>query len=83
MGREPLGLPASGEVHTWLPWPAQRTPRPETRHAGKTKRFRQYYSVAEQKMANMACPAHPPPWNSVNPQKQMSILLFGPAEKQL
>eukprot|EP00983_Pelagomonas_calceolata_P100445 1158567-Pelagomonas_calceolata.AAC.7 len=27
MGREPLGLPASGKVHTWLPWPAQGTPR--------------------------------------------------------
>eukprot|EP00983_Pelagomonas_calceolata_P057858 1145247-Pelagomonas_calceolata.AAC.1 len=25
MGREPLGLPASGKVHTWLPWPTQRS----------------------------------------------------------
>eukprot|EP00983_Pelagomonas_calceolata_P029052 910229-Pelagomonas_calceolata.AAC.1 len=22
MGREPPGLPASGEFHTWLPWPS-------------------------------------------------------------
>eukprot|EP00983_Pelagomonas_calceolata_P013198 421422-Pelagomonas_calceolata.AAC.3 len=25
MGREPLGLPASGKVHSWLPWPAHLT----------------------------------------------------------
>eukprot|EP00983_Pelagomonas_calceolata_P111001 1159737-Pelagomonas_calceolata.AAC.3 len=29
MGREPLGLPLSGKVHTWLPWAGQGTPRYE------------------------------------------------------
>eukprot|EP00983_Pelagomonas_calceolata_P070774 1150927-Pelagomonas_calceolata.AAC.3 len=28
VGLKPLGLPASGKVHTWLPWPTQRTPSP-------------------------------------------------------
>eukprot|EP00983_Pelagomonas_calceolata_P001958 65939-Pelagomonas_calceolata.AAC.6 len=45
MGRKPLGLPASGKVQTWLPWPAQRTPRPETRHAGQAKSLRQPCSI--------------------------------------
>eukprot|EP00983_Pelagomonas_calceolata_P090026 1157371-Pelagomonas_calceolata.AAC.3 len=45
MGREPLGLPASSKVHTWLPWPAQRTPRPETWHAGQANYARQHCSI--------------------------------------
>eukprot|EP00983_Pelagomonas_calceolata_P080313 1155099-Pelagomonas_calceolata.AAC.12 len=56
MGRKPLGLTPSGKVHTWPPWPAQRTNRPETQHAGQEK--------TEQKIASMACPAHPLPCNS-------------------
>eukprot|EP00983_Pelagomonas_calceolata_P045867 1139900-Pelagomonas_calceolata.AAC.9 len=28
MGHEPLGLLASGKVHTWLPWPTLRTRHP-------------------------------------------------------
>eukprot|EP00983_Pelagomonas_calceolata_P053471 1143305-Pelagomonas_calceolata.AAC.1 len=45
MMREPLGLPASGKVHTWLPWPAQRPPCPETRHASQANYARQHCSV--------------------------------------
>eukprot|EP00983_Pelagomonas_calceolata_P070236 1150705-Pelagomonas_calceolata.AAC.7 len=30
MGCEPLGLTPSGKLHTWLSWPTQDTPRPET-----------------------------------------------------
>eukprot|EP00983_Pelagomonas_calceolata_P041939 1138272-Pelagomonas_calceolata.AAC.9 len=56
MGRETLGLLASNQVHTWLLWPAQRPPCPETLHAGQ--------AITEQKMASTARPAHPPPWNS-------------------
>eukprot|EP00983_Pelagomonas_calceolata_P127504 1161410-Pelagomonas_calceolata.AAC.8 len=41
MGHEPLGLPPSGKVHIWLPWPAQRTLRPETWHAGQANLFSQ------------------------------------------
>eukprot|EP00983_Pelagomonas_calceolata_P043105 1138770-Pelagomonas_calceolata.AAC.9 len=29
LGREPLGLTPSGQAHTWLSRPTQRTPRPE------------------------------------------------------
>eukprot|EP00983_Pelagomonas_calceolata_P087117 1156890-Pelagomonas_calceolata.AAC.3 len=47
MGREPVGLPLSGKVHTWLPWPAQRTPRPETWHAVQAHLFSQPCDVRE------------------------------------
>eukprot|EP00983_Pelagomonas_calceolata_P055148 1144009-Pelagomonas_calceolata.AAC.3 len=30
MGRKPLGLMASGRIHTWLPQPTQQPPDPET-----------------------------------------------------
>eukprot|EP00983_Pelagomonas_calceolata_P085692 1156610-Pelagomonas_calceolata.AAC.6 len=45
MGRGPLGLPASGKVHTWLPWPTQRAPHPGTRHAGQANYAWQHCSV--------------------------------------
>eukprot|EP00983_Pelagomonas_calceolata_P130079 1161659-Pelagomonas_calceolata.AAC.8 len=53
-GCEPLGLSAWHEVHTWLP--IQSTPGPETQHVGQAK--------TKQKVASVAHPAHPPPWNS-------------------
>eukprot|EP00983_Pelagomonas_calceolata_P089931 1157360-Pelagomonas_calceolata.AAC.11 len=37
MKREPFALPPSGEVHTRLPRPTQRTPCPETWHTDQTK----------------------------------------------
>eukprot|EP00983_Pelagomonas_calceolata_P071359 1151191-Pelagomonas_calceolata.AAC.2 len=45
MGREPLGLPPSDEVHTWLPWPAQGTPCPEIWHALRANYTRKPCSV--------------------------------------
>eukprot|EP00983_Pelagomonas_calceolata_P081597 1155625-Pelagomonas_calceolata.AAC.1 len=54
MGREPMNvLSPLGKVHTWLHWPIQPTPRPETQHACQAKTM--------QKMASMAHPAHPSP----------------------
>eukprot|EP00983_Pelagomonas_calceolata_P115814 1160239-Pelagomonas_calceolata.AAC.3 len=46
MGREPLGLPTSGEVHTLLPWPAQPTPRHGILATLPNKKFRQPRSVS-------------------------------------
>eukprot|EP00983_Pelagomonas_calceolata_P034069 1066559-Pelagomonas_calceolata.AAC.1 len=45
MGREPLGLMASGKVHTWLPRSPQGTPRLKILAALPNKKFRQPCSV--------------------------------------
>eukprot|EP00983_Pelagomonas_calceolata_P124745 1161138-Pelagomonas_calceolata.AAC.1 len=45
MRRMPLGLPASGKVYTWLPWPTQRAPRPETLASTKDETAWQLCSV--------------------------------------
>eukprot|EP00983_Pelagomonas_calceolata_P041538 1138119-Pelagomonas_calceolata.AAC.1 len=40
MGREPLGLLDPSRLHTGLPWPAQRTPRPGTLARFSNKKFK-------------------------------------------
>eukprot|EP00983_Pelagomonas_calceolata_P040129 1137473-Pelagomonas_calceolata.AAC.1 len=45
MGRVLLGLPASRNVHTWMPWAAQRTPRPEKLATFPKKEVRHHSSV--------------------------------------
>eukprot|EP00983_Pelagomonas_calceolata_P108248 1159437-Pelagomonas_calceolata.AAC.1 len=47
MGREPLGLPPSGKVHTCHPYPPRAFPRPETLASFPNKKFRQPCSVSE------------------------------------
>eukprot|EP00983_Pelagomonas_calceolata_P032345 1014903-Pelagomonas_calceolata.AAC.3 len=65
MRNEPLGLPTSGKVHIWLPWPALRIPRPGTRHACQ---IQQEADVSQN-------PAWPPHAHGTAPDGSLRILM--------